>query len=185
MSAPRPPGLPRPPRPPSLQHKAPGAPPAPRSAAIGQEALRPYPADLSRYPGNSHLEQIVGWWLIERRGYVLNRDFLFQDAVGTQAAPGGPTNTKGFLRVDFNILPSGKHGGLGYPYERGLILNPFPQMGSGLFQIHTLAKDRFERNILAQLHYRVVYLESTDLEGRPDYVLTLALRGTDISSHRS
>jgi hypothetical protein len=185
MSAPRPPGLPRPPRSPSLQHKAPGAPPAPRSAEIGQEALRPYPADLGRYPGNSHLEKIVGWWLMARQGYRYGVDFLFQEAVGTDGAIGGATNTKGFLRVDFLLLPLGKHGGLGYPYQRGLILNPFPQMGSGPFQIHTIAKDRLERNVLATLGYRVVYLESTDLEERPDYVLRLALAGTDISSHRA
>lgn len=175
---------PRPPRPPSLQHKAPGAPPTPRSAAVDEATLKPYPADLSRWPGTSHLEQIVSWWLMAERGYKLDVDFLFQNAVGTDGAIGGPTNTKGFLRTDFILLPWGRHGGLGYPYERGLILNPFPLQGSGPFQIHTIGKDHLERDVLATLHYRVVMLEDTDLEHRTETVMRRALEGVDISSHR-
>jgi hypothetical protein len=181
MSAPRPPSLPRPPRPPSLQHKAPGAPPAPRSAEITQESLRPYPADLSRWPaGGSHLENICHWWLIAKRGYVPNQDYLIQAAVGTAGAIGGPTNTKSFLRVDILLLPQGRHGGLGYPYQRGLIWNPISP-----FTHPSIGKDRLERNVLATLGYRVVYIDGDDLETRPDFVLRLALAGTDISSHRA
>lgn len=183
MVAPRPPSIPRPPGRPSLQHKAPGAPPTPRSAPIDEASQKPYPADLSRYPGTSHLESIVSWWLMAVQHYQYNVDFLFQVAIGTDGAIGGATNSKGFLRCDFLLLPEKKHGGLGYPYERGLILNPFPLMGSGPFLIHNIAKDRLERSVLATLKYRVVYLEDTDLESRPDYVLHLALRGEDISSH--
>ena len=183
MSAPRLPATPRAPRPPSLQRVPTGAPRPPRARQVTQENLRPYPEDLSAYPGTSDLEHIVSWWLIAKRGYVQNRDFVFQVAIGTEGAIGGATNTKGFLRCDFLLLPEGKHGGLGYPYQRGLILNPYPQMGSGSFQIHTIQKDRLEREVLAQLGFRVVYLESTDLYERTDYVLREALRGVDISSH--
>lgn len=170
--------MPRPPRPPSLQRAAPGAPRAIRSQEVSQATLRPYPDDLSRYPGNSHLEKITGWWLMAKKGYQYNVDFLFQVAVGTDGAIGGATNSKGFLRVDFLLVPQGRHGGLGYPFQRGLILNPI-----SFFTHPSIAKDRLERSVLATLGYLVVYLQDSDLETRPDYALRLALRGTDISAH--
>jgi hypothetical protein len=182
------PAMPRPPRVPgrpSLQRLPASAPRPPRARPVTQESLRPYPEDLGAYPGTSELEHIVSWWLITRQGYRQNRDFLFQVAISTSGAIGGATNTKGFLRCDFLLLPEGKHGGLGYPYDRGLILNPFPLMGSGSFQIHTVNKDRLERSVLATLHFRVVYLQDTDLTNRTDYVMREALRGVDISSHRA
>ena len=179
MSAPALPKLPRAPRPPSLQRVPTGAPRIPRARQVGQEQLRPYPEDLSRYPGNSGLEKIIGWWLTEKAHYVYGVDWLFQVAIGTTGAIGGATNQKGFLRVDQLILPEGKHGGLGYPYQRGLILNAFTA-----FTHPSDAKDRLERSVLAQLGYRVVYLDGFDLENRPDYVLRRALRGIDISRKR-
>lgn len=169
---------PRPPRPPSLQHKAPGAPPTPRSAEVDDATLRPYPADLSRYPGNSHLEQITAWWLVALHGYQIGTDFLFQVAISTSGAIGGATNSKGFLRCDYLLLPEGRHGGLGYPFPRGLILNPI-----SFFTHPSIAKDRLERNVLATLGFLVVYLQDSDLETRTDYVMRRALAGTDISSH--
>lgn len=182
IAPPRAPRMPRAPRPPSIQRVPTGTPRPRRAREVGQSDFGP-PEEVARYPGSSRLEQIVFWWLVTKRRYRPGIDFLFQEAIGTDGVVGGPANSKGFLRTDFVLLPQGQHGGLGYPYERGLVLNPFPLMGSGSFQIHTIHKDRLERGILAQLHYRVVYLEDGDLETRTDDVLRLALRGVDISAH--
>jgi hypothetical protein len=79
---------PRPPRPPSLQHKAPGAPPTPRSAEVDQATFAAIPPPPANWAGPVG-EWVVWYWLTVREGYVPNQDFAYQPAIGTESAPGG------------------------------------------------------------------------------------------------
>lgn len=182
MSAPpRPPSPPRPPRPPSLQRNVPGAPRAPRSQEVDARTLQPYPDPPANWSGPL-TEWVVWWWLTKRERYVPNRDFVYQPAIGTEIAVGGPTNSKGFVRADFLIVPQGQHGPMGYPYVNGLVINPITP-----FTHPSKAKDQLERSVFATLGYLEVFIDGDDLTGptaRPATVMRLALRGVDVSMHR-
>jgi hypothetical protein len=156
---------------PSLSVKLPGTPRGPAVEGVTQKFLRNVRAVASWFFGPL-TEWILYTVIVYKRHMTEGVDFDRQVAL---TAPG--INTKGFNRADFVFWPTGKAGGLGGVYHRGIVANPIS------FYTHpSRGKDIMERAILAQAGYRVVYIEDYDLESRPDEVVGLMLRGIDVSS---
>lgn len=165
-------------RPPSVRRPLPGAPPAGRPKAFTAEQLSPVPPQPRNFVGPA-TEWAVLWVLTKKLGGREGVDFVRQFPIGTQAAIGGPTNARGFTRADFWILPGGRFGRL-FSAPKGVVINPISPLTHA-----DLNHDRRERSALATLGYREVFIDQVDLERRPIAVVRLALRGIDVSSHRS
>lgn len=156
---------------PSLSARLPGAPVGPRVEGVTQKFLRALRAVPAWWFGPL-TEWIVYTIIVFKRKFTEGVDFDRQVAL---TAPG--INTKGFNRADFVFWPTGKAGGLGGVYHRGLVANPI-----SAFTHPSRAKDLFERAVLAQAGYLVIYIEDYDLDRRPDEVVGLMLRGVDVST---
>lgn len=156
---------------PSLGTRLPGSPKAPQIAGITAKFLQAYPDVPPGFFG-PETEWIEYDDLTRRRKYYEGVDFDRQVAL---SAPG--INTKGFNRADFVFWPSGKAGGVGGIYTRGLVHNPI-----SAFTHPSRGKDLMERAALAQAGYLVIYIEDYDLKRRAHEVIGLGLRGIDVST---
>ena len=116
------------------------------------------------------------YFLVGQLDFEQGVDFLYQ-----QRLPVKGINQSGLSRADFWILGNGKgaaYGVGGWPYSRGRVLNP---IASGRF-IHTVEKDRFERDLIRQQgKIDVVYLLDWMLYAERLTLVEEALRGEDRS----
>jgi hypothetical protein len=165
------PALTRLPSLPSLGTRLPGVPAAPRVEGITGRFLQPYPDPPPGFVG-PRTEWVVYENLVFKRKFVEGVDFDRQVALSASGI-----NSKGFNRADFAVWATGKNGAAGGVYTRAIVLNPI-----SFYTHRSRAKDIFERAVLAAAGFGVMYLQDTDLYTRPNYVISLGLRGIDISS---
>lgn len=143
-----------------------------RRPTYTRQSLQAFPDPPPSY-GQSRLEWITLWWLTRRKHLRQNIDFFTQialNAPGLQVTP--------FTRVDFAIVSgSGTYLGEAGPTQRGICLDPL-----SVFTHPNPAHDKLKRAILAGQGWQLIFIDGEDLEPDPDRVLSLALRGIDVSS---
>lgn len=180
MSIPKPPGIPRAK---GFATKS-GAPKPPRTTATRRALTADPGAKKPPWFRGSQPEWAVWRDLVYRRGMIpafdprtrrtrRDFDFQFQAAIPvTQVNANTP-----FFRGDFWIPPGRKGGYVGYPYSRGLVLDPITG-----FTHDQPGEDRYRRTRLAQFGFLLVWIEARDLVNRPHEIVGRALRGADESS---
>lgn len=172
--------LPQTPRLPSTASRVSGAPPPQRGVRLSATTLQPYRDPPTGYqdgiywPVRPLTEWIVYDDITRRRGFRLKVDFLYQQHV---PAPGLLASGNNDFRADFWILPSGRGGSPGYPYNMGAVWDPITN-----FTHSTPGEDRLRRAILAQGGYLLIWMEAEALMTKPHQVIDLALRFADVSS---
>jgi hypothetical protein len=185
MSASLLPKKPRLPSRPSVGRRAPGAPTSPRSYR-GTEAERRPEQVPPRWWVHSDLEWItfdyfrrVKHWKIlgapndpDAPSSYVGADVLFQVPI-----PAPTYGLKGVFRGDFWVLSTGRNGSPGFPYRKGIVLDPVTT-----FTHRDTSQDRLRRNLLAQGEFLLIFIDGTDLYNRPRDVIELALKGRDVST---
>ena len=131
-----------------------------------EEDLKPWMNVPANFPGKSVLEWYVLWYLTRHgvlpnnRKYVRNRDFVYQEAIGTPGLFAG----KQFTRADFILL------------KEKVVLDPYTS-----FTHPSPKEDKRKRIAVKRAGYKLIFLWGPGLEADPGPLIELARQGTDVS----
>lgn len=138
-------------------------------ARLTQESFRAYPDPPPGWRGPL-TEWACYWWLTTVKKARVNIDFFYQEATTFVYF------ARGFQRVDFIIL-GGPRGPASPPAGyRAIAWDPITP-----FTHRNASEDRLKRAVLASQGIWLVWIDGSALETNPNGVLSLAIKGIDVS----